>query len=58
MGHKLSGDVTIAHYTETSDLRYLAQEVNTIADWIIRQAAIAASKNVIPMRSRTKEDAR
>lgn len=49
MGHKISGDVTISHYTETSDLRYLAPESNVIADWITRQGVIAASNNVIQL---------
>ena len=49
MGHKISGDVTISHYTETSDLRYLAPESNAIAGWIIRQGTIAASDNVIQL---------
>ena len=50
MGHKISGDVTISHYTETSDLRYLAPESNAIADWIVRQGLIAASSNVVLLR--------
>lgn len=52
MGHKIGGDVTITHYTETSDLRYLAPEINRIAAWITRQATIAASDNVVPMRAK------
>lgn len=48
MGHKMSGDVTITHYTETADLRYLAPESNLIADWIFRQGVIAAAGNVLP----------
>jgi integrase len=48
MGHKISGDVTITHYTETSDLRYLSAESNKVAEWIIRQGVIAASKKVVP----------
>ncbi len=47
MGHKMSGDVTITHYTERADLRYLAVEGNIIADWVVRQGAIAASDNVV-----------
>lgn len=54
MGHKLSGDVTITHYTETSDLRYLAPEINRIAAWITRQGAIAETDNVIPIRAKRK----
>jgi integrase len=30
--------VTLRHYTETSDLRYLRPEVQRIGDWIIGQA--------------------
>lgn len=47
MGHKISGDVTITHYTETSDLRYLRPEISKISDWITRQGMIAASDKVI-----------
>jgi integrase len=54
MGHKISGDVTITHYTETADLRYLAPEINAIAKWIIRQGAIAASENVLQLPTRAK----
>lgn len=52
MGHKMSGDVTIAHYTEKSDLRYLAPEINAIADWIVRQGVIAGSDNVVNFRAK------
>lgn len=48
MNHKLTGDVTITHYTETSDLRYLSAEVNLISKWIDRQSKIAAAGNVVP----------
>jgi integrase len=48
MNHKLSGDVTISHYTETQDLRYLRAEINKIADWITRQGMIAVSDKVVP----------
>ncbi len=50
MNHRLSGDVTISHYTETEDLRYLEPEINQIADWIIRQGMIASSDKVVPIR--------
>jgi len=49
MNHKLAGDITIHHYTETNDLRYLSKEINLIADWIIRQGVIAASSNIIQL---------
>ncbi|HOD28549.1 MAG TPA: tyrosine-type recombinase/integrase [Syntrophales bacterium] len=58
MGHKLSGDVTITHYTETSDLRYLAKESNRIADWIVSQGAIAASKNVLQFPTHQEAESR
>lgn len=51
MGHKISGDVTIQHYTETNDLRYLDKEINAIADWITRQGAIAAAENVVQIKT-------
>jgi integrase len=47
MNHKLSGDITIHHYTETNDLRYLTNEINLIADWIVRQGKNTAAVNVV-----------
>jgi len=47
MGHKISGDVTITHYTETNDLRYLAKEINLIGQWITKQGAIEPIDNVV-----------
>ncbi|MEN6621345.1 MAG: integrase family protein [Smithella sp.] len=47
MNHKLSGDITINHYTETSDLKYLSNEINLISNWIVRQGKIAAAGNVL-----------
>lgn len=52
MNHKMSGDVTITHYTETNDLRYLSNEINLISDWIIRQGKISAAGNVVNFRAR------
>lgn len=49
MGHKISGDVTIQHYTETSDLRYLTKDIQAITNWIVRQGVIAAAGNVVVM---------
>jgi integrase len=48
--HVAKGDVTIDHYTETSDLRYLSGEVEQIAAWIVEQGAIAAAGNVVQLR--------
>ena len=42
--------VTAKHYLQTSRLQYLQPEVQRIGDWIGQQAAIAASKNVVPLR--------
>lgn len=41
-------DVTINSYTETSDLRYLINEVDKIGSWIIKQGEITDSHNLIP----------
>ena len=54
MGHKISGDVTITHYTETSDLTYLSPEINMIATWIATKAAEAASEKVVPFKAMNK----
>ena len=40
-------DVTISNYTETSDLRYLAAEIEQIAAWIEAQRQVAAAGNVV-----------
>jgi len=48
--HISKGDVTIDHYTETGDLRYLTDEVEQMAQWIIQQGAIAAAGNVLQLR--------
>lgn len=58
IGHKLSQDVTIDHYTETEDLRYLNGEINQISEWIKRQGINAASEKVVPFptkKTQTKE---
>lgn len=49
--HKVaSEDVTVRHYLDTSKLHWLQPEVQKVSDWIEQQAAIAASKNVVPLR--------
>ena len=48
MNHKLSGDVTITHYTETSDLRYLSDEINMISEWVVTKATEATSDKIVP----------
>lgn len=53
MNHRLNQDVTIGHYTETSDLRYLAPEINKIAEWVMHQGSIAASDKVVAFPGKT-----
>lgn len=48
--HISAGDVTLDHYTETGDLRYLSGEAETIAAWIVEQGRIASGSNVVPLR--------
>lgn len=53
MGHRIGQDVTISHYTETSDLRYLQEDIERIGNWITSQAAPGeAVNNVLPFRAR------
>ncbi len=49
MNH-VSTDVTITNYTETSDMRYLSQEAEQIAAWIVQQGVISAAGNVVQLR--------
>jgi integrase len=51
LNHKIK-DVTLEHYTETNDLRYLAPEAEKIAQWITRQAMIAATPKVVDLATR------
>ena len=51
--HVSKGDVTIDHYTETSDLRYLSGEADQMAAWIVEQGRIAAAGNVVQLRGKT-----
>ncbi|WP_374437319.1 tyrosine-type recombinase/integrase [Inhella sp.] len=53
-GHKLTGNVTLNHYTETSDLRYLAPEAERIGAWIVEQGNIAAGRNVVTLPDRKR----
>ncbi len=51
LNHKLTGDVTLESYTETSDCRYLLADAQAISDYIERQAIHAASGNVVELKS-------
>jgi len=55
MNHKLNQDVTINSYTETSDLRYLAEDAQRIGDWIERQGKHAKSKKVVELEKARQE---
>jgi len=57
MNHKLSGDVTISSYTETSDLRYLQPEAQQIGSYIERQGRIASSAKVVDIEHARKQAA-
>jgi len=51
-GHKpASDDVTSRSYLDLARLDWLQPEVQKVGDWIEQQAAIAASKNVVPLRA-------
>ena len=50
MNHAQNQDVTLKHYTDLSDVRYLRNEVNAIAGWIAEQSKIFAADNVVPLR--------
>jgi integrase len=54
MNHKLTQDVTIGHYTETQDLRYLSSEIDMIASWIVNQGVMASTDNVVQFKRRGK----
>ena len=42
--HIPHASVTAVHYIETSNLRYLRRETQSISDWIVGQAAIATAR--------------
>jgi hypothetical protein len=47
--------VTLKHYMETSDLRYLVGDVQAVATWVHREASIAEAQatgqNVVALRA-------
>jgi integrase len=52
-GHKPSKeDVTATNYLDLTNLGWLYPEAQQIGDWIVQQAAIAASRNVITLPQR------
>lgn len=53
-GHRLTGNVTLNHYTETNDLRYLAPQAERIGAHIVEQADIAAGRNVVKLVSKKR----
>ena len=51
--HQESG-VAIKHYVETSDLKYFRSEVNIIANWVVEQAKIEKTENIIRIPKKKK----
>jgi integrase len=47
--------VTLKHYMETSDLRYLAADIQAVASWVRREAGIvearATGMNIVALRA-------
>ena len=53
LNHKLSGDVTISHYTEKQDLTYLSDEINRIAEFISHESIKARdSKKIVSIKGK------
>lgn len=53
MNHKQRQDVTLGSYTDLEDIRYLRPEVESIAQHLDQQAAVAAAENVAPHSTET-----
>ena len=52
-GHKPSQeDTTARNYLDLAHLDWLQPDVQKVGDWIVQQAAIAASKNVVQLQQR------
>ncbi len=52
MNHSIKADVTLHHYTETDDVRYLRDDAEKITQWLLRQAQQAAAGNVTDLITR------
>lgn len=52
MNHRQRQDVTLASYTDLTDVRYLREQANRIADWMEQQRAAYESDNVVSMEAR------
>ncbi|HKJ74262.1 MAG TPA: tyrosine-type recombinase/integrase, partial [Alphaproteobacteria bacterium] len=57
MNHKQRADVTLGHYTDLEDVRYLRPEAEKIADHLEEQAAIARAANVTTLERERAEAA-
>jgi len=42
----LTSDVTIEHYSDKEDLKFLKPETNQISAWTVEQGRIAAASNI------------
>lgn len=54
MGHKQEQDVTLKHYANLEDVRYLRPEVDAIADYFEVQRRIHEGENVVHISSRSR----
>jgi integrase len=54
MNHKQNSDVTLAHYTDLSDVRNLKPEADRIADYLEEQRRVFEADNLVPMKRRAK----
>lgn len=47
MNHAQTADITLAHYTDLEDVRYLRSEADSIGEWLEQQRQIADGANVV-----------
>jgi integrase len=52
MNHKQRQDVTLYHYKDLSDVRFLKSEIDRIADYFEEQRRVFESDNVVSMEER------
>ena len=51
MNHRQRQDITLGSYTDLTDVRYLRDQANRIAEWMEEQRRIAEAGNVLPLSS-------
>lgn len=52
MNHKQRQDITLANYTDLTDVRYLRPQANKIAEWMEQQRLAYEAGNVVSMEAR------